>query len=110
MIDRLKQTQIVVTDLPAGYLGLTEGNEILISRDAAGFGWFVDSTPSADEEFASTATSELKAIDPRAVDRIDLLSVVEHEMGHILGLADVDASLDALMSGQLGVGVRLTPV
>ena len=110
LIDRLKQTQIIVNDLPAGYLGLTEGNEILLSRDAAGFGWFVDPTPGVNEEFAPTATKdEWKAIDPRAVDRIDLLSVVEHEMGHILGLGDLDASLDAMMSDRLGVGVRRFP-
>ena len=112
MIDRLKQTRIVVTDLPAGYLGLTEGNTILLSRDAAGFGWFVDPTPAVDEEFASAGgavpcgtTGELKAIDPHAVDKIDLVTVVEHEMGHILGLGD----LDALMTGRLGVGVRRLP-
>jgi hypothetical protein len=110
MLEQLKQTQIVVTDLPAGYLGLTEGNQILISRDAAGYGWFVDPTPAVDEEFARLGTEkELKAIDPRAVDRIDLLTVVEHELGHVLGLGDLEASLDALMSAKLGTGIRRLP-
>ena len=110
MIERLKQTRIVVTDLPAGYLALTEGNQILLSRDATGFRWFVDPTPAVDEEFARLgAGSELNAMDPKAVDRIDLLTVVEHEMGHILGLGDLDASLDLLMSDQLGVGIRRLP-
>ena len=59
MIDRLKQTQSVVTDLQAGYLGLTEGNEILLSRDAASFGWFVDPTPSVNEEFAALMSDQL---------------------------------------------------
>ena len=53
--------------------------------------------------------NKLTAIDPRAVDRIDLLTVVEHELGHVLGLDDLDASLDALMSAKLGSGVRRLP-
>jgi hypothetical protein len=110
MLDQLKQTRVVLADLPAGYLGLAAGNQILISRNAAGFGWFVDSTPAADEEFARLeAGNGLKAIDPRAVDRIDLLTVVEHELGHVLGLDDLEASLDDLMSAQLGTGIRRLP-
>ena len=63
-----------------------------------------------NEEFAPTATQgEFKAIDPRAVDRIDLLTVVEHEIGHILGRGDLDASLGAMMSNRLGVGIRRLP-
>jgi hypothetical protein len=110
MLDQLKQTRIVLADLPTGYLGITAGNRILISRNAAGFGWFIDSTPTIDEEYARLeAGSGLKAIDPRAVDRIDLLTVVEHELGHVLGLDDLEASLDALMSAQLGTGIRRLP-
>ena len=52
---------------------------------------------------------QLQAVDPRAVDRIDLLTVVEHELGHIAGLDDLDALADDLMSGVLGVGVRRSP-
>ena len=45
----------------------------------------------------------------QAVDGIDLLSVLEHELGHLAGLEDLD-SLDArLMTGTLGEGVRRTP-
>ena len=33
-------------------LGETVGNTILIDRDAAGYGWFVDPTPADDVEFA----------------------------------------------------------
>ena len=55
------------------------------------------------------SNQQLRAIDPRAVDRIDLLTVVEHELGHVAGLGDLDASADNLMSGVLGVGVRWNP-
>jgi hypothetical protein len=37
---------------------------------------------------------------------MDLLTVVEHELGHIAGLGDLDASLDDLMSASLGTGIR----
>ena len=32
-------------------LGEAVGKTIFIDRDAAGYGWFVDPTPAADEEF-----------------------------------------------------------
>ena len=98
---------VQVANLPAGVLGEEVGKTIYIDRDAAGYGWFVDPTPTKDEEFVSSGRSQLlTAIDPRAVDRIDLLTVVEHELGHVLGLKDLNAPTDDLMSGVLGVGVR----
>jgi hypothetical protein len=42
----------------------------------------------------------------RAVDRIDLLTVVEHELGHVAGLDDLDPFADNLMSGSLASGIR----
>ena len=61
-------------------------------------------------EFARIgAESELSAIDREALDRIDLLSVVEHELGHVLGLQDLDALNSGLMSKTLGVETRRVP-
>ena len=54
------------------------------------------------------SATTLRATDPRAVDRVDLLTVVEHELGHIAGLDDLDASIAGLMHGQLATGVRRT--
>mgnify|MGYP001061094962 CR=1 FL=1 len=48
----------------------------------------------------------IPAIEPRAVDRSDLMTVVLHELGHIAGLDDLDASLGDLMSRELSAGVR----
>ena len=101
---RLADVQFVITDLPDSYLGKAEADAIDIDLDAAGYGWFVDPTPALDEEFAAS-----QAVDPRAVDQIDLLTVVEHELGHIAGLEDLDALADNVMSGVLGVGVRRSP-
>ena len=106
-LNKLTQVQFVVTDIRGSYLGEAMGNRIYLDVNAAGNGWFVDSTPAANEEFAaSSGRGQLQAVDPRAVDRIDLLTVVEHELGHIAGLDDLDALADSLMSGVLGVGVR----
>jgi len=45
------------------------------------------------------------ALDPRTVDQIELPSLADSQAG-LLGLDDLDASLDLLMSEQLGAGVR----
>jgi hypothetical protein len=104
---KLTQVQFAVSDLPGSYLGEAEGNLIHIDSNAAGHGWFVDPTPTLNEEFTpSPSNQQLRAIDPRALDRIDLLTVVEHELGHVLGLEDLGAVSDDLMSGVLGVGIR----
>jgi hypothetical protein len=81
-------------------------NTIYIDRDAAGHGWFVDSTPAGDEEFAGGA-----AADPTIYRQVDLLSVVSHELGHLLGLEDVDplGHEADLMAATLATGHRRAP-
>ena len=89
-VAKLAQVQFVISDLPGSYLGEEEGSMVYIDGNAAGNGWFVDPTPATDEEFVpSPGNQQLRAIDPRAVDRIDLLTVAEHELGHVLGLGDL---------------------
>jgi hypothetical protein len=100
----LSRVNFVIADLSGSHLGLADGNTIYVDRDAAGYGWFLDATPGQDEEFSAGV-----AINPRAVDSVDLLTVVEHELGHILGHADLEATLDSLMSGVLSPGVRRGP-
>jgi hypothetical protein len=109
-VKKLSQVQIVLTDLPGSELGEAVGNTVFVDSNAAGYGWFVDATAGKDEEFAtSTVSKSLHAVDPQALDHIDLLTVVEHELGHIAGLDDLDASADSLMTGVLGVGTRRSP-
>jgi hypothetical protein len=106
-VQKLAQAQFVIGDLPGSYLGETEGNQVYIDANAAGNGWFIDPTPALNEEFASSGNQQqLMAVDPRAVDRMDLLTVVEHELGHVAGLSDLDSSLSDLMSSTLGKGIR----
>ena len=101
----LKDVEFNVADLAAGKLGSAQGNRVTIDGDAAGYGWFVDPTPNADEEY-QIAGNRMTAISSEVVDRIDLLTVVEHELGHVLGYDDVDTAVDSLMSKTLSVGVR----
>jgi hypothetical protein len=107
LLAKLKQVDVAVTDLPGSVLGEANGNRVSIDSDAAGHGWFIDATPSSDEEYSLSATGgRLGAISAAAVDRIDLLTVVEHELGHIAGLDDLDMLADDLMSNTLQTGVR----
>ena len=103
---KLAAVEFIVTDLPDGYLGRVEGNRVYIDNNAAGYGWFVDSTPTVDEEFAPVSGAQLRAVSSKAVSHVDLLTVLEHELGHIAGLDDIDAMAGDVMSGSLGRGVR----
>ena len=71
-----------------------------LDDDGAGRGWFVDRTPGDDREFGG-----------RGPAGYDLLTVVEHELGHVIGFDDIDtASAPAdLMAAHLAPGVRRLP-
>jgi hypothetical protein len=93
---------LVSSSLPPGTLAAAypATDTVLISADAAGNGWFVDPTPTQDEEFAGGAALTGSA----AAGREDLLTAVLHGMGNLAGLADDDGS--ALMSGTLPTSAR----
>jgi hypothetical protein len=90
----LRRVDVRVADLPGSYLGLAYPDLVLIDADAAGHGWFVDSTPETSDD-----------LDPA---RMDLLTAVAHELGHVLGLGDLDTGADDLMAGALSAGQRRT--
>jgi Ca2+-binding RTX toxin-like protein len=91
-------------------LGRAVGDTVLIDADAAGYGWFVDSTPYDDTEFRrQNADGELLATPSSpAYGDMDLLTVVMHELGHVLGFEDLDPEEHPhdLMSSTLATGVR----
>jgi hypothetical protein len=105
----LADFNIEVIDLPGNLLGRALSNVIQIDKDAAGFGWFVDATPYDDAEFAyDTATYQFVAPESSpASERVDLLTVVLHELGHVLGFEHTDSN--GLMDAELPLGTRRLP-
>ncbi|MGB7819022.1 MAG: hypothetical protein WBL35_09865, partial [Ornithinibacter sp.] len=91
-------------DLPDGLVGVAYKSSILLDTDAGGHGWFVDPTPGVDEEFIAGVAPKGSP----AYGKMDLLSVLSHEMGHVLGLDDVDPASTDLMGADLQPGERVT--
>jgi hypothetical protein len=116
-VAQLQAVQYRISPLNDGVLGLTVLGSSLVTLDAtaAGYGWFVDSTPASDGAFERVvAAQELQAgPDSPAFGRMDLLTVVEHELGHVLGLGDLDSDAvpHDLLTTTLAPSVRrlLTP-
>ncbi len=103
-MQNLGRVQVSVLDLPNTTLGLSSGNFIFIDKDAAGHGWFLDPTPHNDSEFAPSHVSAA------VKGKVDLLSVLMHEFGHILGMDDVHVAdpqaTNNVMADVLPLGVR----
>jgi len=97
-----------IVDLDGLILGQVIGDTVLLDIDAAGYGWFIDSTPCDNSEFRSGGKDgELVAVaSSPAVGDMDLLTVVMHEMGHVLGFEDLNPEANLLMSGTLDAGER----
>jgi hypothetical protein len=112
LLARLGSVTYEVGQLSGPTLGYAyaKAHTVVIDTSAAGYGWFVDPTPLTDEEFARAA-GELTALpNGPAEGRMDLLTVVLHEMGHIAGRGDVSTAShpDYLMDDSLAPGVRRT--
>ena len=84
------------------------GQTIRIDHDADGRGWFVDSSPQDHSEFALPAGEGKVIASPgsQAYGRMDLLSAVTHEIGHILGFDHADSDQWSVMDDRLETGVR----
>jgi len=137
----LNRATIAIDDLPDGYLALTLGTTITVDTDAAGYGWFVDQTPFLNEEFVSgpsfvnghssfgsedsrltlddwrlTTADEtpwqlVAKADGPADGKMDLLTVLMHELGHVMNLGHVSSAVDGtrLMAGSIAPGIRRLP-
>ncbi len=99
--------QFQIGNIGNGVLANTAGKVITIDATAAGFGWYVNpscsafqAVPNSDAYFAQLGSS--------AAGHMDLLTVIEHELGHILGLDDLDGSR-SVMATTLTAGVRRLP-
>ncbi len=105
---RFDRVTVEITDLPADQLGRASRDRIQIDASAAGYGWFVDETPADDLEFTIVAgPSQFAApVETAAHARVDLLTAVMHEFGHVLGWGHTEE--DELMGETLFPGIRQT--
>jgi hypothetical protein len=90
-ISALHGIHVRIADLGGTTLGLTIGHTIWLDDNAAGWGWFVDPTPADDSEFTTPG-------DQGEQRHMELLTVLEHELGHLLGR---EHSADGVMAGTL---------
>jgi Ca2+-binding RTX toxin-like protein len=104
-IKQLRQLNFEIGDLDGLALGQIDADSKTITVDinGAGYGWFIDRTPNQDREFVNNVASE----DSDAYGKMDLLSVLIHEIGHYLGFDHDDSDVLALMDSDLDAGQRL---
>ena len=95
----LDAVKIHVEDLSGTVLGQALGDTVWIDRDAAGHGWRIDTTADTD----SVGDHH---------HRLDLLTVLTHELGHLLGLPDLDPDSHPghIMSGTLPAAEMRLPI
>jgi hypothetical protein len=111
----MQAARVEIKDLNANgdvVVGLGGPGLIELDDNAAGYGWYVDSTPGDDTEFTSaTGPFEVTASAGPASGRMDLLTVVMHELGHVIGYDSYGAGINEhdLMAGYLDVGTRRLP-
>ena len=102
----LNSITVQVADLDGLTLGEEVGDTIVVDVDAAGYGWFIDHSLGNDNEFQASAGDALQATRGTAAGRMDLLTVMSHELGHAMGLGHSEVGV---MSGVLQEGQRITP-
>ena len=110
MLNELNNVSFIIADLSGAALGMALDDTIYIDINAAGYDWFVDYTPEDDLEFTLQNEEGELATDSSSIafDDMDLLTVVMHELGHVLGFEDLDPGYHPhdLMSETLNAGMR----
>jgi YD repeat-containing protein/VCBS repeat-containing protein len=114
----LDRVQFQITALSGIGIGLTTFDSgtptITLDSTAGGYGWFVDPTPADRSEFGQTLSTSAFLAGPGspAYGKMDLLTVIAHEFGHVLGYghSDTFGHPNDLMNDQLSPGKRILPV
>jgi len=109
----LQAMDVRVMDLPGDMLGGETSVGLLLDRNAAGYGWNVDTgLVEAGRALAVAGTERRPQADLWPAGGMDLLSVLAHELGHVLGLDDLHGEEHAgeLMSATLPAGVQRLPL
>ncbi|MEO7131094.1 MAG: hypothetical protein ABIZ07_06935, partial [Dermatophilaceae bacterium] len=93
----------VITDLPAGQLSQTIGTTVYLDADAAGYGWYAhtSSAPFQNKKGILGARNSTAA-----AGHVDLLTVLLHELGNVLGVTSGSGVADDVMLASLQVGIR----
>ncbi len=106
---RLQGATFEIVDLPDGQLGSTSPGRVMIDHNGAGYGWFVAQGLEDHGSFMQFASStELLGLESSEVcAKMDLLTAVMHELGHVLGKGHADQP--DLMADTLATGVRRRP-
>ena len=97
--------------LAGGAVGQTTGEGanagITLDTNAAGHGWFIDTTPADNSEFLPTSNPDewVAKAGSDAYGKMDMLSVLLHEYGHALGI-NHSADPNDYMGATLTPGVR----
>jgi hypothetical protein len=94
----LGDIQLRIADVGGTTLGLASGHTIRLDDNAAGWGWFVNPTRWAGSEFTTPG-------DQGEQNRMDLLTVLEHEIGHVFGR---EHDKGGVTQGTLDAGTRRT--
>ncbi|MEO7622036.1 MAG: matrixin family metalloprotease, partial [Gallionella sp.] len=110
----LNSLSVTFADLAGGAVGQTNGEgpnaSITLDANAAGYNWFIDTTPADNSEFLPTSNPNewVAKAGSAAAGKMDMLSVLLHEYGHALGIEHSGDTGD-YMGTTLTPGVRRLP-
>ncbi len=110
-VRKLEGVSVQVGNLGTSILGVEAANAIIINQTAAGYNWFTAASGgSGGQAFgvAGPGGETMARPGSAAANEVDLLTVLEHELGHVVGLSDNNQAGD-LMDITLGLGVRRAP-
>ncbi|HEY0311187.1 MAG TPA: tandem-95 repeat protein [Allosphingosinicella sp.] len=110
-VTAMKAVTVTISNIAGLEVGDSTPGHVQISTNGAGYGWFVDATPGDDNEFTGTGSDLAAAAGSAAAGHIDLLTVLEHELGHQIGLSDLYSPLATadLMYGYVNPSERRLP-